>query len=132
MYDETLVKVRSPDGDTVFLAVLSGVLQGDTLAPQLFIIVLDYVLRTSADISLDLVFNVTPRRNRRYPVVKIADTDYADGIALSDLLVNAQFLLKRVEEAAREFGLAIKIRRRQNLWSLEKMVILLRISRLRN
>ena len=40
-YKNTKVKVRSPDGDTEFFAV---VLQGDTLAPYLFIICLDYVL----------------------------------------------------------------------------------------
>ena len=106
MYDNTLAKVRSPDGDTDFLMVLSGVLQGDTLAPLLFVIVLDYALRISIDTKLG--FTVTPRRSRRYPVVKIADTDYPDEIALlSDLLMNAQFLLKRVEEAAKELCLYI-------------------------
>lgn len=47
MYDETLAKVRSPDGDTDLLAVLAGVPQGDMLAPLLFIIVLGYALRTT-------------------------------------------------------------------------------------
>ena len=41
MYDIMLAKVRSPDGDTDFFTVLSGVLQGDTLAPLLFAIVLN-------------------------------------------------------------------------------------------
>ena len=45
MFDNTLAKVRSPDGDTDFFMVLSGVLQGDTLAPLIFVIVLDYALR---------------------------------------------------------------------------------------
>ena len=40
------VKVRSPDGDTEYFDIVAGVLQGDTLAPYLFIICLDYVLRT--------------------------------------------------------------------------------------
>ena len=43
------MKVRSPDGDTDFFDIIAGVLQGDTLAPYLFIICLDYVLRTSID-----------------------------------------------------------------------------------
>ena len=45
----TQVKVRSPDGDTEYFDIVAGVLQGDTLAPYLFIICLDYVLRTSID-----------------------------------------------------------------------------------
>ena len=43
----TKVKVRSPDGHTEYFDIVAGVLQGDTLAPYLFIICLDYVLRTS-------------------------------------------------------------------------------------
>ena len=45
----TKVEVRSPDGDTEYFDIVAGVLQGDTLAPYLFIICLDYVLRTSID-----------------------------------------------------------------------------------
>ena len=49
LYRNTEVKVRSPDGDTEYFDIVAGVLQGDTLAPYLFIICLDYVLRTSID-----------------------------------------------------------------------------------
>ena len=40
----TKAKVHSVDGDTDYFDVLAGVLQGDTLAPYLFIICLDCVL----------------------------------------------------------------------------------------
>ena len=43
LYRNTKVKVRSPDGDTDYFDIVAG----DTLAPYLFIIYLDYVLRTS-------------------------------------------------------------------------------------
>ena len=43
------VKVRSSDGETDYFNIVAGVLPGDTLAPYLFIICLDYVLRTSID-----------------------------------------------------------------------------------
>ena len=49
LYRNTKVKVRSPDGDTEYFDIIAGVLQGDTLAPYLFIICLDYVLRTLID-----------------------------------------------------------------------------------
>ena len=32
LYRNTKVKVRSPDGDTEYFAIVAGVLQGDTLA----------------------------------------------------------------------------------------------------
>ena len=50
LYKNTKIKVRSPDGDTNFFDIVSGALQGDTLVPYLFIICLDYVLRTSIDL----------------------------------------------------------------------------------
>ena len=49
LYRNIKVKVRSPDGDTDYFDIVAGVLQEDTLAPYLFIICLDYVLRTSID-----------------------------------------------------------------------------------
>ena len=44
LYKNTKVKVRSLDGDTDFFVIIAGMLQGDTLAENLFIICLDYVL----------------------------------------------------------------------------------------
>ena len=38
LYRNTKVKVRSPDGDSDYFDIAAGVLQGDTLAPYLFII----------------------------------------------------------------------------------------------
>ena len=38
LYRNTEVKVRSLDGDTEYFNIVAGVLQGDTLAPYLFII----------------------------------------------------------------------------------------------
>ena len=49
LYRNTKVKVRFPDGDTDNFDIVAGVLQGDTLAPYIFIICLDDVLRTSID-----------------------------------------------------------------------------------
>ena len=49
LYRNNKGKVRSPGGDTEYFDIVAGVPQGDTLAPYLFIIYLDYVLRTSID-----------------------------------------------------------------------------------
>ena len=45
MYRNTQAKVLSPDGETRSFNIQAGVLQGDTLASYLFVIVLDFVLR---------------------------------------------------------------------------------------
>ena len=50
LYKNTKAMVRSPDGDTDFLDIVSGVLQGDRLTSYLFIIYRDYVLQTSIDL----------------------------------------------------------------------------------
>ena len=54
----TKVKVRSPDGDIDFFDIVAGVLQGDTLAPYLFIIYLDYVLWMSIDLMKENGFTL--------------------------------------------------------------------------
>ena len=38
LYRNTKVKARSPDGNTDYFDIVAGVLQGDTLAPYLFIL----------------------------------------------------------------------------------------------
>ena len=70
--------VRSPDDDTEYSDINAGVLQGDTLAPLLFIITLDYVLRTSIDKNKDIDLKdltLSKQRSRRYPAIKITDAD---------------------------------------------------------
>ena len=101
LYRNTKVKVRSPDGDTEYFDIVEGVLQGDTLAPYLFIIYLDYVLRTSIDKIRENGFELTKKRSRRYPEKTITDTDYADDIALlANTRNQAETLLYSLERVA--------------------------------
>ena len=58
LYKNTKVKVRSPDGDTDFFDIVTSVLQGDALAPYLFIICQDYVLRMSVDLMKENGFTL--------------------------------------------------------------------------
>ena len=60
-------KVRSPDGDTDYFDIVAGVLQRVTLAPYLFIICLDDMLRTSIDKIKENSVKLTKERSRRYP-----------------------------------------------------------------
>ena len=61
--------------------IVASALQEDTLAPYLFIICLDYVLKTSIDLMKENGFKLAKKRCRRYPAQKITDADYADDSA---------------------------------------------------
>ena len=103
LYRNTKVKVRSPDGDTEYFDIVAGVLQGD-----LFIICLDYVLRTSIDKIKENGFELTKKRSRRYPATTITDADYADDIAiLANTPDQAETLLHSLERAAASIGLYV-------------------------
>ena len=58
--------------------MVAGVLQGDTLAPYLFIICLAHVLRTSIEKIKENGCKLTKERSRRYPAKTFTDADYAD------------------------------------------------------
>ena len=102
------MKVRSPDGDTEYFDIVARVLQGGTLAPYLFIICLDYVLKTSIDKIRENGFVLTKKRSRRHPAKTITDTDYADDIAILENTPNkAETLLHSLEQAATSIDLHV-------------------------
>ena len=108
LYRNTKVKVRSPDGDTEYFDIVAGVLPGDTLAPYLFIICLDYVLRTSIDKIRENGFQLTKKRSRRYPTKTITNADYADDIAiLANTPNQTKTLLFSMEQATAGIGLHV-------------------------
>ena len=104
----TKVNIHSPDGDTEYFNIVARVLQGDTLAPYLFIICLDYVLRTSIDKIKQNGFKLTKKRSRRYPTKTITDADYSDDITILENTPNqAKTLLHNLVQAATGIGLHI-------------------------
>ena len=105
LYRNTKVKVRSPDGDTEYFDIVAGVLQGDTLAPYLFIICLDYVLRTSINNIWENGFMLTKKRSRRYPAKTITDAD--DIALLANTSTQAETLLHSLERAPAGIGLHV-------------------------
>ena len=105
MYKNTQAFVRSPDGDTEFFNIIARLLQGDTLAPYLFIIVLDYVLR-NLDQNKTLGFTLRKQLSRRYPAEMLTDADFDNVLViLSDKIRNAEKLLKILETAVASVGL---------------------------
>ena len=100
--------IFTDSGDTEYFNIVAGVQQGDTLAPYLFIICLDYVLRTLIKKIRENGFELTKKRSRRYTAKTITDADYADDIALLANTPNqAEMLLHSLEWAAAGIGLHV-------------------------
>ena len=107
-YKNTKVKIYSTDGYTDYFDFVTGVLQGDTLVPYLFIICLDSVLRTSIELMKENGFKLAKERSRRYPAQTIPDTDYADDIALlANTPAQAESLQRCPEQPSGSIGLDV-------------------------
>ena len=88
--------------------IVAGVLQGDTLAPYLFIICLDYVLKTSIDKMKENRYKLTKKRSRRYTARTITVANYADDIALlENTPAQAETRLHSLEQSATGMGLHV-------------------------
>ncbi|XP_071943549.1 uncharacterized protein [Antedon mediterranea] len=87
-------------------SVTTGVLQGDVLAPYIFIILVDYLLLRSSECDSGVV--TCPRKSRSYPAKILNDLDFADDIALLESSIpRAQSQLTRTANAAADLGLII-------------------------
>ena len=81
-----------------FFSILAGVLHGDTLAPYLFAVILDYAMRKAiGGKEGELGFTLHRRRSRRHEPVILTDTDFADDIAtISKETEQAQNMLRNI------------------------------------
>ena len=83
LYEKTIAKVLAADGETELFEILAGVLQGDTLAPYLFAIVIDYCMRQAiGDDTERLGLTLERRKIRSVGPKIITDVDFANDIAL--------------------------------------------------
>jgi hypothetical protein len=114
LYRETKAFVQTRDGETETFTTTSGVLQGDTLAPLLFIITIDYVLRRT--LRENEGFAVAVRRSRRHPAVTLAALAFADDVALTcrDPAAAQDCLLRLCDEGAR-VGLHVNAKKTEAL-----------------
>jgi len=106
LYTDTTACVRTSSGCTDEFGTTSGVLQGDTLAPYLFVIVMDYIMRIS--LTAEDGYTVRRRMSARHAAVRIPALAYADDAALlSDNGESAQRQLHRFETASAKVGLRL-------------------------
>lgn len=122
LYKGAKAQVATKDGITEPFNLSVGVLQGDTLAPYIFIIVLDYIMRQAISddtlgykYSQSTIPNPTKSRYSTRSTTKppqtdkyITDLDFADDIAvLSSSFENLQILINNIESEALKVGLKI-------------------------
>ncbi|XP_060769350.1 uncharacterized protein LOC132876101 [Neoarius graeffei] len=89
--EEEFNKIPPHDGETEFFESSTGVLQGDTLAPFIFVIVLDYIFRLSLDNLNVRGLQIQPR--------------HYDLALITELVEDAEALLQSLEKAAALIGL---------------------------
>ena len=121
-------KVISPDGGTDTFEIQAGVLQGETLAPFLFIKVFDYCLRMAIpdDRAHTLGFTIKPGQWRKIGKQIITDLGFAVDLALlSDTVEQVQEILLALETEAANVDLHINAKKTQyisfNQTSLEPL-----------
>ena len=100
LYMNTEATIITPRGEAEFFKISTGVLQGDSLAPFIFIIVLGHVLRLSLDPLNNRGLQIQLRRSRRHPARHLTDLDSADDLALvTELVEDAEALYQSLEKA---------------------------------
>ena len=97
----------------------AGVLQGDTLAPYIFILCIDMILqqlpeewgaRLQNELDNDDETNRPVTHSSRSPVKRLSHLGYSDDVVLiSNSTVNAQRLFTRFEQVATSLGMSINL-----------------------
>ncbi len=107
IYDGATAKVCTNDGISDNIDLNTGVLQGDTLAPYIFVIVIDYILRNALN-DITLGFKYKDKISSRYPAKYITDLAFADDISLlSSDIDDVQIMINNIESIANVIGLKI-------------------------
>ena len=106
MYSDISACVSTELGPTEWFKTTSGVHQGDTLSPYLFIVLLDYALKKTLQDNVGFV--VRKRNGRRHPAIYIGVLAYADDICLlAESIDDIECSLHRLESSAAKIGLTI-------------------------
>ena len=123
--ESTFASVLSPDGETDLFQIQVGVLQGDTLAPFLFVLIVDYAMRQATDGHVEqLGFEITPRKSQRHPAIKVADMPFTDDVALFfEEIEQAQKVLSKVQIEAAKIVFTSMLKNPQKLWHINNQTI---------
>ena len=123
LYKKTKVNIYSVNEDTDYFGIVAGMLHGDTLALYLFIICLDYVLKTSIDLMKENGFKVAKERSRKHPVQTITDVDYTDDIELlANLPAQTESRLHSLERTAAGIDLHVNEDKTEHIYLINEAI----------
>ena len=113
LYESTFVSVFSPDSKTDLFQIQAGVLQGDTLVPLVFVLVVDYAMKQAIHgHEEELGLEITPRKSQQHPAIKVTDMLFADDVVLpSEEIDQAQKFLSTVQTEAAKIGFHINAKK---------------------
>ena len=104
--------------------IQAGILQGDTLAPFFFVLVVDYAMSQTIDgHGEQLGLKITPQKSRRHSNIKVADMFFADNVAfLSEEIGQAKKLLSKVQTESAKTGPHISAKKTSS-WHINNQMI---------
>ena len=106
LYTDTKAKILTPEGATIEFLTNLGILQGDVLAPFIFIVVLDFILRLA-------ITDDTPSF-RLSSDLTLSDLEFADDIAaITNTIKDNTVLCQNIADAAAKCGLLFNIKNTQ-------------------
>lgn len=106
LYTDTKAKILTPEGATIEFLTNLGILQGDVLAPFIFIVVLDFILRLA-------ITEDTPSF-RLSADLSLSDLEFADDIAaITNTIKDNTVLCQNIADAAAKYGLLFNIKKTQ-------------------
>ena len=114
---------QSPNGNTNFFNIVAGVLQEDTFAPYLFILGLDYIIRTSIDLTKENDFT-KKAKSLKNPTESVTDGNYANDWAfLANRLTQAKSQQHSLEWAVGGISLSVKVNKTEYMCFKQKGAI---------
>ena len=121
LYHGSTAAVSTRFGLTETFDATSGVPQGDTLSPHLFILLVDYILRQS-HVDED-GFTLKPASGRRHPAVILTALAYADDVAItSDSASDAESTLRRLQFLSEAIGLKLNAAKQRFFMSVMRVI----------
>ena len=106
LYTNMKAQVITSNGMTSYFDIQAEVLQGDMLAPYLFIIIVDYCMRQAIKSHPEYSFTIIPAKGKRIKADKISGLEFVDDIALmADSTEEAADLMRAVKRVLHNIGL---------------------------
>ena len=110
--------VKTPYGNTESFPIETGILQGDVLAPYLFVLVIDRILHKALDNKpLGILLRSSGTKSRGIQEFRVKDIDYADDIALlAETKHEISEMIEATANEAKSANLRVAVGKNKTAW----------------